>query len=75
MQVVAKDISVAVWCDAENVVQTVRSVNPSCTEETSTVIARELHRIFADNYTEDRLRLAYPLAANPWKALTQSKVT
>jgi hypothetical protein len=64
LQVQPSDISITVWCDADNVVKNVHSRNPHCTEETSTAVAVELHRIFIKHHTQDDLRLAFPRAAD-----------
>ena len=56
-------IGTTVWCDNDNAVENVRSVNPRCTELCSEVLARQLRNVFMHGHTEDAFRLAFPRAA------------
>ena len=60
MGVSPNDISVVVWCDNDNTVGNINSVNPHATEFHSTVLLRQLHRIVKEGAQIDTIRVLFP---------------
>ena len=60
----ANQIATNIWCDANNVVTAVNSVNPSSVDWHSKLIARQIHRVLQRGQTIDAIRLLAPRLAD-----------
>ena len=60
MGISGEEITTTIWCDNDNTVTNVNSVNPHATEYQSTFMLRQLYRIIKQGAQIDTMRMLFP---------------
>ena len=60
MGVEGNDITMTVWCDNDNTVTNINSINPKTSEFQSTFLLRQLYRIIKQGSQADSIRIIFP---------------